>query len=212
MRARRCHKARRLGPGRHQTSLCGRIVPETEVLNVCKWHRAGQGSHGREVRRVRGSEDLAVECLNFTAFLIQRATIPHKNKECLYNPLPHVSHFSFNQECFPAVVQTTVRGNAAPEPSDLTCISISYQFKCQKHMFPLCLPSDSQTYILLWFPQRRKRLNVLGGPVLKQHTHSQGSKHSAGPVGAADRQVGMDGISWKGPKGETIQLTSAQSQ
>lgn len=138
--------------------------------------------------------------------------IPHKNKECLYNPLPHVSHFSFNRECFPAVVQTTVRGNAVPEPSDLTCISISYQFKCQKHMFPLCLPSDSQTYILLWFPQRRKRLNVLGGPVPKQHARSQGSKHSVGPVRAADRRVGTDRISWKGPKGETIQLTSAQSK
>lgn len=39
-----------------------------------------------------------------------------------------------------------------------------------------------------------------------------GEQALAGPVGAADRQVGMDGISWKGPTGETIQLTSAQSQ
>lgn len=121
-RGRGCYKASRLDPERQRTSLRGRTVPDTQVLKIGKQHT--QLATALEVRKftVRGgSEDLAVECHIFIVFLILRANIPHKNKECLYNPLPHVSHSSFDLGCCPALVEMTVGGNAVPEPSDLTC-------------------------------------------------------------------------------------------
>ena len=94
------YKARWLGSEMHQTPLGGRIMLEIWVFKVRKQHRAGQGSRGQEVHRVRGSKDLAVGFLNFTAFLTQRANILHKNKQCLFNPFAHVSHLSFNPGMF----------------------------------------------------------------------------------------------------------------
>lgn len=79
-------------------------------------------SQGQEVWGVRGSEDLAVEFHVFIVFLTLRASISHRNKECLYNPFSHVSHSSFGLRMFSALAEMTVGGNIIPEPSDLTCI------------------------------------------------------------------------------------------
>lgn len=94
-------------------------MPEIQALEVCKKHRAGPGSQGQEVCRIRGSEDRAIKSLNFTAFLTQRSNIPHKTRSAL--SLVFLI-FPSAGECFPAVVETTVGGNAVPEPSDLTCV------------------------------------------------------------------------------------------
>lgn len=62
---------------------CGRIAPDVQVLKVCKQRteRAGQGSQGEDVGRVRGPEALAVEFHIFIVFSTLRADISHTNKE-----------------------------------------------------------------------------------------------------------------------------------
>lgn len=46
-------------------------------------------------------------------------------------------------------------GNAVLEPSDLTCIEIPYQFKCQRHTFPFSLLDSDSDVSVAWSPRER---------------------------------------------------------
>lgn len=58
------------------TPLRGRIVPEMQVLKVCKQHAGLALALRVRSSQSRGSEDLAVEFHIFRVFLNPRATIP----------------------------------------------------------------------------------------------------------------------------------------
>lgn len=82
-------RARRCSPQRQQTSLCGRIVPEAQVLKVCK--QCPGPAEARGIRKFTKSEALKASLWNFIFsqyFWLKRAYVPHKKQKVPGKPSP----------------------------------------------------------------------------------------------------------------------------
>lgn len=107
----------------------------------CSWYvnPTLAGLWGQEVCRVRGLRDLAVEFHVFM-FLTLRANTPQTSKEC--RPDVFLLCFcSFFGRVVSACAQKCKRRRKHPSrTSGPHLCSKPYQYKCQRHVFPLCLP------------------------------------------------------------------------
>lgn len=157
-------RARRCSPQRQQTSLCGRIVPEAQVLKVCKQCPGPAEAHG--IRKFTKSEALKASLWNFIFsqyFWLRELMSPTKNKKCLENPLPHVSRSSFDpgmSSCFDGNDSRRKCSSQTFWPHlYLNFLSVEMSKAHVSRLPALTLPDVNISVV----PKRRKWVDVLSG-------------------------------------------------